>query len=30
MGNVNIFDLLIGASGVYLIYIAVVMKKPGR
>ncbi len=30
MGNVNIFDLLIGASGVYLIYIAVVMKKTGE
>lgn len=30
MGNINIFDLLIGASGVYLIYTALTMKKTGE
>lgn len=30
MGNMNIFDLLIGASGVYLIYTAVEMKRTGE
>lgn len=28
--NTNIFDLLIGAGGIYLIYTAVVMKKTGE
>ena len=30
MGDVNIFDLLITLSGVYLIYTAVIMKKSGK
>lgn len=30
MGNINIFDLLIGASGVYLIYTALAMKRTGE
>lgn len=30
MGNINIFDLLIAASGIYLIYTAVMMKRTGE
>lgn len=30
MGNINIFDLLIGAGGVYLIYTALAMKRTGE
>lgn len=30
MGNINIFDLLIAASGIYLIYTAIMMKRTGE
>ncbi len=30
MGNINIFDLLITASGIYLVYTAIAMKRNGE
>ena len=30
MGNINIFDLLIAGSGIYLMYTAIMMKRKGE